>query len=208
MQAARGTPITGGPGAAPASRPALRWLFAAVAVVGLTADILTKRAVVAHLDPAAPVRLLGGALTLRLIRNPGAAFSLGESFTAVFALLSVAVLVFVVLRLAPRIGHSGWAVALGLLVAGVSGNLTDRIFRAPGFLRGHVVDFLQLPRWPIFNVADMCITGAAVLIMVLSVIKNVAITGDRYPPPSRRKNADGAGPVAEPESWNGPERSE
>jgi signal peptidase II len=84
-------------------------------------------------------------------------------------------------------------VALGLLCAGVGGNLTDRLFRAPGFLRGHVVDFLQLPRWPIFNVADMCITGAAILILVLSVIKNVAVTGERHqaaPGRSRRQPRD------------------
>jgi signal peptidase II len=92
----------------------------------------------------------------------------------------VAVLVFVVARLAPTLGHRGWAVALGLLCAGVGGNLTDRLFREPGFLRGHVVDFLQLPHWPIFNVADMCITSAAVLILVLSVLKNVSISGERY----------------------------
>ena len=155
-------------------------MFALVAVAGLAADILTKILVVERLEPASPVRLLGGVLTLRLIRNPGAAFSLGESFTFVFAVLSVAVLAFVVFRLAPALGHAGWAVALGLLCAGVSGNLTDRLFRAPGFLRGHVVDFLQLPRWPIFNVADMCITSAAVLIMLLSVVSNVGVSGERY----------------------------
>jgi signal peptidase II len=152
-----------------------------VALVGLVADIVTKIVVVDRLDPAAPIRLLGGLLTLRLIRNPGAAFSLGERYTFIFALLSVAVLLFVLVRLAPRIGHPGWAVALGLLVAGVAGNLTDRLFRAPGFLRGHVVDFLQLPHWPIFNVADMCITSAAVLIMVLSAVKNVGLDGERPP---------------------------
>ncbi len=179
------------------SRSRLRWLFALVAAVGLAADIVTKVAVVDRLDPDDPVRLLGGALTLRLIRNPGAAFSLGESFTFVFAILSAAVLTFVVVRLAPRIGHTGWALALGLLVAGVAGNLTDRLFRAPGFLRGHVVDFLQLPRWPIFNVADMCITSAAVLILVLSVIKNVSISGERYQKPA-----------AEPSTAPRPEPSE
>ncbi|HEX8487851.1 MAG TPA: signal peptidase II [Propionibacteriaceae bacterium] len=171
----------------------MRRLFALVALTGLAVDVLTKILVVDRLDPAAPIRLLGGALTLRLIRNPGAAFSLGESFTFVFALLSVAVLVFVVVRLAPTLGHVGWAVALGLLCAGVAGNLTDRLFRAPGFLRGHVVDFLQLPRWPIFNVADMCITSAAVLIMVLSVVKNVAITGEHYQKPEAAASGD-AGP--------------
>jgi signal peptidase II len=180
MQAARGTPIAAQPPTASAARHRLRWLFAAVAVLGVATDIATKMLVVDRLDPTAPVRLLGGLLTLRLIRNPGAAFSLGESFTFVFALLSVAVLVFVVARLAPTLGHRGWAVALGLLCAGVGGNLTDRLFRAPGFLRGHVVDFLQLPHWPIFNVADMCITSAAVLILVLSVLKNVSISGERY----------------------------
>ena len=163
------------------SRASLRWWFALVALVGLVADIVTKIVVVDRLDPAAPIRLLGGLLTLRLIRNPGAAFSLGERYTFIFALLSVAVLLFVLVRLAPRIGHPGWAVALGLLVAGVAGNLTDRLFRAPGFLRGHVVDFLQLPHWPIFNVADMCITSAAVLIMVLSAVKNVGLDGERPP---------------------------
>jgi signal peptidase II len=166
-------------------RRRLHGLFAAVAVLGLAADIATKMVVVDQLVPGSPVRLLGGGLTLRLIRNPGAAFSLGEGFTFVFALLSVAVLVFVVAKLVPLLGHRGWAVALGLLCAGVSGNLTDRLFRSPGFLRGHVVDFLQLPHWPIFNVADMCITSAAVLIVVLSVVKNVGISGERYTKPAK-----------------------
>lgn len=151
-----------------------------MALAGLALDVVTKIIAVDRLEPLVPVRLLGGALTLRLIRNPGAAFSSGEQFTAVFALAASAVLVFVLLRLVPRIGHPAWAVALGLLCAGVSGNLTDRLFRAPGVLSGHVVDFLELPHWPIFNVADMCITSAAVLIMVLAVIKNVGISGERY----------------------------
>ncbi len=158
-----------------------------VAVLGLTTDVVTKIIAVAQLDPAAPVRLLGGLLTLRLIRNPGAAFSTGEQFTLVFGLAAIAVLVFVLIRLVPRIGHPGWAVALGFLVAGVSGNLADRVFRAPAVLRGHVVDFLQLPHWPIFNVADICIDTAAVMIVVLAVIKNVGIDGERPP----RQPADG-----------------
>lgn len=155
-------------------------MFAAVAVGGLTLDVVTKIIAVALLDPQRPVALLNGLLTLRLIRNPGAAFSLGEQFTYVFALLAAVVVVVVVVRFAPRIGHPAWAVALGLLVAGVSGNLADRIFRSPAPLRGHVVDFLQLPYWPIFNVADMCITGAAVLIMVLAIVKGIGLDGQRY----------------------------
>lgn len=158
----------------------MRLIFAVVAAGGLLLDQLTKIVAVRWLDPADPPVLLGGLLTLRLIRNPGAAFSLGENFTIVFALLAVAVVSFVLVKLAPKIDHPGWAVALGLLVAGVSGNLMDRIFRTPGFLRGHVVDFFQLPHFAIFNVADVCITSAAVLIMILAVIKNVGIDGEHY----------------------------
>ena len=158
----------------------MRVVFAGVAAGGLLLDQLTKIVAVRFLDPADPPVLLGGLLTLRLIRNPGAAFSLGESFTIVFALLAVTVVSYVLIKLAPKVDHPGWAVALGLLVAGVSGNLMDRIFREPEFLGGHVVDFFQLPHFAIFNVADICITSAAVLIMILAVVKNVGIDGEHY----------------------------
>ncbi|CAA9297514.1 MAG: Lipoprotein signal peptidase [uncultured Friedmanniella sp.] len=163
-----------------ASRRRLRGLFAAVALVGLALYLVTKIVAVDRLRPGQPVPLVEGVLTLRLIRNPGAAFGTGGGITPVFALAACAVLVFVVVRLVPRLGHAAWAVALGLLCAGVGGNLVDRFFRAPGVLRGHVVDFLQLPHWPIFNVADICITSAAVLIMVLAVVKNIDVNGQRY----------------------------
>jgi signal peptidase II len=166
-------------GAGP-DRRRLIGLFAAVALVGVGLDLLAKTLAVRHLDPADPVRLLGGLLTLRLIRNPGAAFSLGERFTVVFALLAIAVLIFILVRLVPRIAHAGWAVALGLLCAGITGNLIDRLFRAPGVFRGHVVDFFQLPHFAIFNVADMCITAAAVMIVVLAMVKGIGVDGHRY----------------------------
>jgi signal peptidase II len=163
-------------------------LSVVVALAGLSTDVVTKIAAVTHLAPLVPVRLLGGLLTLRLIRNPGAAFSQGERFTYVFAIAAILVLGFVVIRLIPRIGHPGWAVALGLLCAGVSGNLVDRLVRPPGILRGRVVDFLELPHWPIFNVADMCICAAAVSIVVLAMIKNVGIDGSRH---GRSRDSDG-----------------
>ena len=106
---------------------------------------------------------------------------------------------FVLVKLAPKVNHPGWAVALGLLVAGVSGNLMDRIFRTPGFLRGHVVDFFQLPHFAIFNIADVCITSAAVLIMILAVIKNVGIEGRALHPgrrDGRRHRGDHRAPPA------------
>jgi signal peptidase II len=74
------------------------------------------------------------------------------------------------------LASTGWALGLGFLLAGVLGNLTDRIFRAPAPLRGHVVDFLQLPHWPIFNVADMCINAAAVVI-VIQALRGVSVDG-------------------------------
>jgi signal peptidase II len=107
----------------------------------------------------------------------------------VFAIAGVIVLAFVIIKLVPRIGHPAWAVAIGLLCAGVAGNLTDRLFRPPGPLRGHVIDFLELPHWPIFNVADMCITAAAIMIMFLSVVKGISITGQRH----GRGGQDGTG---------------
>ncbi|MFC7624030.1 signal peptidase II [Microlunatus sp. GCM10028923] len=170
----------------------LRLLYVAVAVTGVTLDLITKIMAVAWLNPADPVQLLGGLLRLQLVRNPGAAFSLGENFTPVFAVLSAAVLIGIVLFGVRRIGHTGWAVAFGLVSAGVAGNLIDRLFRAPGFLHGHVVDFLQLPYWPIFNVADMCITGAAILIIVLSVIKNIGLDGQRLAPTPRSGSSVGS----------------
>jgi signal peptidase II len=182
----------------------MRLIFVLVAAGGLLIDQISKIIAVRLLDPAEPLELLGGLLTLRLIRNPGAAFSLGENLTFVFALLALSVVCFVLIKLAPRIDHPGWAVALGLLVAGVSGNLMDRLFRAPGVLRGHVVDFFQLPHFAIFNVADICITSAAVLIMILAVIKNVGIDGERYsrtagPPGETRQDIDPEGATERPE---------
>ena len=189
VQAARGTAITSLSDVGPIERRRLRLLVALIAVAGLTADLVTKIIAVTHLEPLASVRLLGGLLTLRLIRNPGAAFSQGQRFTYVFAIAGIIVLAFVIIKLVPRIGHPAWAVAIGLLCAGVAGNLTDRLFRPPGPLRGHVIDFLELPHWPIFNVADMCITAAAIMIMFLSVVKGISITGQRH----GRGGRDGTG---------------
>jgi signal peptidase II len=77
-----------------------------------------------------------------------------------------------------RLRSTGWAIGLGFLMAGVLGNLTDRLFRSPGVFRGHVVDFIQLPNWPIFNVADVCINIAAGVI-ILQAVRGVSIDGSR-----------------------------
>lgn len=148
-----------------------------IAAVGYGLDLLTKELALAYLDPANPPVLLGGLLRLQLIRNPGAAFSMGEDFTIVLTLVAVAALIGVLGFMLPRARHRGWVVALGLLLAGILGNLTDRLFRPPAPLHGHVIDFLQLPNFAIFNVADMCITFAAVLIVWLVVITQIDFSG-------------------------------
>ena len=147
-----------------------------VALLVLASDIISKAAVVATLEDRAPVRLLGGLLQLRVTRNPGAAFSIGgPSSTVVFALIALGVIVFI-LRTSRRIQSLAWTVTLGLLLGGATGNLTDRIFRWPGPFRGWVVDWIQLPHWPVFNVADSCIVCGGVLAVFLAV-RGVRIDG-------------------------------
>jgi signal peptidase II len=140
-----------------------------VAVAVLTLDIVSKTIVVATLS-SRNVRLLGGLLTLTQSRNPGAAFSLGgPSETIIFSAIAVGVAVYII-RAARRIYSTAWAVALGLLLGGATGNLTDRIFRSPGPFRGWVVDWIELPHWPVFNLADSAITCGGVLMVVLAVL--------------------------------------
>ncbi|MEQ7007368.1 signal peptidase II [Actinopolymorpha sp. B17G11] len=143
-------------------------LFASVASVVLVADVLTKIAATAYLSDRDPVSLWGGLLTLRLVRNPGAAFGLAEGYTVVLSLVALGVAA-VVIRLSRTLASTAWAVAFGLLLGGALGNLSDRVFREPGFLRGHVVDFLALPHWPVFNLADSSICAAAALIILMAL---------------------------------------
>jgi signal peptidase II len=157
----------------------LRVLCLGIAAAGLVADLLAKNAALALLDPKHPVPLLGGLVTLQLIRNPGAAFSMGENFTVGLTIVAICALVGVLGWVVPRVRHTGWAVAIGLLLAGITGNLADRLFREPGPFRGHVVDFIQLPYFAIFNVADMFITAAAVMVIWLSMITQVSLGGVR-----------------------------
>jgi signal peptidase II len=149
---------------------AARRLIVIIAVAGLALDQVTKAMAVAWLDPMNPPRILGGLVTFQLIRNPGAAFSMGENATVLFAVLAVVALVVVSVWLVPRVATRDWAIATGLLLAGIAGNLTDRLFRPPAVMRGHVVDFIQLPYFAIVNVADICLTSAAVTMVVVSLL--------------------------------------
>jgi signal peptidase II len=139
-----------------------------VAAFVLAADVISKSIVVARMADHQPIRLLGGLLTITLTRNGGAAFSIGTSMTIVFTAIAVGVIVYI-LRTARNLRSIGWAITLGLLLGGATGNLLDRIFRAPGLFQGHVVDWIELPHWPVFNLADSSIVCAGVLVVLLAL---------------------------------------
>lgn len=176
MQTARGTSITetalsqSRPGHAGRRRrrPHLAVLLGVAAVV-VVLDVISKVLVVAKLSDRPPVRLLGGFLKLEETRNAGAAFSIGTGATFLFAVVAIAVIV-VILRSARRLYSWPWAVVLGLLLGGATGNLIDRIFRSPGFFRGHVVDWIRLPHFAVFNVADSAITIGGALVVLLALL--------------------------------------
>ena len=136
----------------------------------------------ATIAPGADISMLGGLVYLTQARNTGAAFSFAEGFTVVFTLIAVAVAV-VIVRTARRLASLGWAVALGLVLGGAVGNLVDRVFRDPGFLRGGVVDFLSVFApdgrvWPVFNVADSAIVCGGILGALLA-LRGIEFDGSR-----------------------------
>ena len=141
----------------------------AVAVTVLLLDLLTKTLAVAKLDPMTPVEIVGDFVTLRLIRNSGAAFSMASGYTWVLTVIALAVVAGII-RYSSRLRSWWWVVGLGLVLGGATGNLVDRIFRAPGPLRGHVVDFISVGWWPVFNVADSAVVCGAILLVALSVL--------------------------------------
>jgi signal peptidase II len=165
MQATRGAAVGAPPSPSPAHRRTL--LLAVTAVIVLAADVVSKVAIVATIAPGARVHVLGDLLQLTETRNGGAAFSVGTGATVLFTAVACAVVV-VIVRQARRLVSTGWALTLGLLLGGALGNLTDRLFRAPGPLRGHVVDWIQLPHWPVFNIADSAIVIGGFLAVLLA----------------------------------------
>ncbi len=148
-------------------RPATRALFV-LAIVIYVADLVTKVLAVRYIDPADPISIVGDTVTLTLVRNPGAAFSMATGMTWLLTLVAIGVVVGVV-KIGRTLQSRWWALGLGLVLGGALGNLTDRLFRSPGPLQGHVVDFVSVGWWPVFNVADSSIVCGAVLLVVLTV---------------------------------------
>ena len=146
-------------------RPAV-WL-AAVLVVSL--DVFTKQWALDSLTPGVRHPVIDGVLTFQLVFNSGAAFSLGENYTWVLTIIAAAVTVGIVYY--ARRARTWWSVGLfGIALGGAVGNLLDRLFREPGFGRGHVVDMINYHDWFVGNVADIAIVGSAVAFMLMSLL--------------------------------------
>jgi len=164
MQATRGAALTDA-ARPPTHRRTVLLLCTAVAV--LVADVVSKVAIVATMHEGETVRLIGRLLRIDYTRNAGAAFSIGTGATVLFTAVAVAVAV-VIVRQARRLVSRSWAVTLGLLLGGALGNLVDRLLRSPAPLRGHVVDWIELPHWPVFNIADSAIVVGACIAVLLA----------------------------------------
>ena len=169
------------PAQAPERRP-LIWVVVSVALGIVALDQVTKAWAKAVMLPRlqsgeGPIDVLGPWLRLTYGENTGAAFGIGTGFTWIFTAIAVIVAI-VILRTSRKLGIVWWAVALGGLLGGAVGNLIDRLIRAPGPGQGYVVDFIALPNFPVFNVADMAITGSAIL-MILLTLRGVDLTGGR-----------------------------
>jgi len=141
------------------------------------ADYLTKYAAVSLLSDG-PVKVLGSFLKFDLTFNSGAAFSLATSKTIYLSTFAMSVAGFI-FYFARRVDSHKWAIALGLVLGGIFGNLSDRIFRSPGGLQGAVVDWIAVPHWPTFNIADSAV--------VVGVISIVSLIWAKIPPRSAVK---------------------
>nr|WP_216823651.1 signal peptidase II [Mycobacterium terramassiliense] len=179
------------PEPAPSTTPRRLRLLLSVAAVVLALDIVTKVLAVRLLPPGQPVSIIGDTVTWTLVRNSGAAFSMATGYTWVLTLIATGVVVGI-FWMGRRLVSPWWAVGLGMILGGAMGNLVDRFFRSPGPLRGHVVDFLSVGWWPVFNVADPSVVGGAILLVALSIFGyDFDAVGRRKPTPGRgRREAD------------------
>ncbi|MGR0320449.1 signal peptidase II [Agromyces sp. ZXT2-3] len=170
-------------------------ILVGVAITVYAVDQVSKHVVVTTLAEGEIVQVLGDVLHWQFVRNPGAAFSFASGMTWVFTILAAGVITFII-WFAGRIRSIAWALVFGLLLGGVLGNLTDRLFREPGFGIGHVIDFISTP-WmlpAIYNVADIAIVSSMILFMILT-IRGIGLDGSR---PARDGGAEAAEPAVDP----------
>ena len=164
-------------------------LLAAVALLVFALDQGAKYLIIQNLDENQLVPVIGELLQFHFVKNPGAAFSLLSGSTWIFA-IAASVVAVVIILFARRIRSFGWAAVFGLLLGGTTGNLYDRLFREPGFGVGHVIDFIQVQLFPaIFNVADVAITSAMALFIILT-LRGIGFDGARAPRKTAPEPAD------------------
>ncbi|WP_435526133.1 signal peptidase II [Microbacterium foliorum] len=178
-------------------------MVAILAALVLAADQFVKYLTTENLPLQEPVPVLGEFLQLYYVRNPGAAFSLGSDVTWIFT-IALAVVACVIVWKASGLRSWLWAVVLGCLLGGVLGNLTDRLFRDPGFPMGHVVDMISMP-WmmpAIFNVADIFIVTGMISVALL-VVFGLRFDGTRdrdHAPVETDEEAEAAAVIADAEA--------
>ncbi|GAA3942536.1 hypothetical protein Aau02nite_81390 [Amorphoplanes auranticolor] len=148
-------------------------VLAVTALLAVVLDQVVKELSTKGLTEGEPVRILGGLVHLSLLRNSGAAFSLGSGYTWVFPLVTIVVIGWITF-MARKLRSVPWALALGLVLGGALGNLGDRLFRAPGPFQGHVVDMISLfgpygEYFAVFNIADSCLSVGVVLAVLLEL---------------------------------------
>ncbi|MEU3572986.1 signal peptidase II [Kitasatospora sp. NPDC036755] len=142
--------------------------MAAVALTLLASDLITKQVALTHFSGTDPTEAFGGLLKFTLVFNSGGAFSVGAGETWFFTTVKFLVLILL-LVMAPRVRTPVWAVSFGLVIAGAAGNLVDRLSRGPSPWEGRVVDWIQLPYWPVFNLADCgVVCGSALVVWTLT----------------------------------------
>ncbi len=153
-------------------------IFALVALPVLIIDQATKAWALSSLELGAPAKpLIGNFIGLQLVRNPGAAFSLAESFTWVFSLIALAVL-GIIIWTGRGMTNLLWQLSLGLLAGGALGNLVDRLIRPPRIFRGHVIDFLNYRGMFVGNIADIAIVVGVITVVVLVVLGVPSVNSD------------------------------
>ena len=152
--------------------------FFSIAVLVVLLDQLTKEIAIANLSDGNVVEVFGEVLRLRLAYNDSAAFSMGVGATWVLAIIA-SIAVLVLLWFGPKSKTLMWSVISAFVLGGAAGNLVDRLTREPGFLNGHVVDFIAIPfNFPIFNIADSFLV-IGVSLAILRTLMGDEIGGGR-----------------------------
>lgn len=136
-----------------------------IIVVIAAVDQAIKQFMLNWLEPGEPVAVIGDWFRFHLLFNPGAAFSMGQDSTWLFTTIQI-VFVVGILIYAPRVRHRWVGVGLALVAGGALGNLIDRLFREPSFFLGHVVDYISVGSFAVFNIADAAITTGVVVFVI------------------------------------------